>query len=164
MYNWYDSVIGQMNGIDSSMPIYISDAWNLAKCVKYCNGKNSLQAGRSANPIVIDTHLYWAFSDDDKRKSPQQITQEASNKLSELDGHSGAVIDHGAIGVVIGEYSCVLTEDSWGKIAKEQKDGAVQKFGQTQSQRYQSRAGGSFFWTYRMVSSDLCIHHHLFRT
>lgn len=154
MYRWYDDTIAQISGIDSTLPIYISDAWNLGKAVGYSNSKNSLKAGRNANPIVIDTHLYWAFSDDDKRKNPSQIIREASGKLSELDGHDGAVTDHGAVGVVIGEYSCVLTEDSWGKAAGHEKEGLVQQFGQAQSQRYQSRSGGSFFWTYRMDWMD----------
>lgn len=155
MYDWYDRVIGQMGGIDSAMPLYISDAWNFGKCVKYCNGKNSLKAGRNANPVIIDTHLYWAFTEDNKRQSPQQITQQASNALSELDGNSGSVTDKGAVGVVVGEYSCVMTEDSWAKISKDQKDGAVRTFGQAQSRRHQLKAGGSFFWTYKMVSPRL---------
>ena len=156
MYGWYDSVISQIGGIDPSVPIYISDAWNLGQCVNYCKGKNSLQAGKNANPVVIDTHLYWAFTDDDKRKNPSQISQEASTKLSELDGNDGAVTDGKAIGVVIGEYSCVLTEDSWAKAGGHEKEGLVKQFGQSQSHRYQTRGGGSFFWTYRMV----CIHTH----
>lgn len=155
MYGWYDNVISQMSGVDNTMPIYISDAWNLGQAVKYCNGKNSLGSGKT-NPIVIDTHLYWAFSDDDKRKTPQQITQEVHGKLAELDGHDGNVVDHGAAQVVIGEYSCVLTEDSWGKAGGHEKPQLVHGFGQAQSQRYQSRTGGSFFWTYRMVSGCIC--------
>jgi len=151
MYGWYDSVISQIGGVDSSIPIYISDAWNFSQCVGYVNGKNSLQAGKNANPVVIDTHLYWAFTDEDKRKHPSQISREASTKLSELDGHEGAVTDNKAVGVVIGEYSCVMTEDSWSKAGGNEKEGLVREFGQSQSKRYQSRAGGSFFWTYRMV-------------
>lgn len=150
MYGWYDSVIGQIGGIDNTLPLYISDAWALGPAVGYVNGKNSLHAGQ-ANPIVIDTHLYWAFSDDDKKKHPGEIANEARSKLSELDGHDGNVIDHGAAQVVIGEYSCVLTEDSWGKAAAHEKENLVREFGQAQTQRYQQRAGGSFFWTYRMV-------------
>ncbi|GAB7352062.1 hypothetical protein MBLNU459_g2569t1 [Dothideomycetes sp. NU459] len=151
MYDWYDSAISQMGGIDDTMPIYISDAWNLGQAVKYCKGKNGLGSGTS-NPIVIDTHLYWAFSDDDRKKAPQQITQEVHGKLGELS--DGNVVDNGAAQVVVGEYSCVLTEDSWGKASGDQKGHLVHEFGQAQSQRYQSRAGGSFFWTYRMDWMD----------
>lgn len=151
MYEWYGKVIAEIGSIDNTMPLYISDAWNLGQAAGYSNGRNSLRAGMT-NPIVIDTHLYWAFSDDDKRKAPQQIIQEVPGKLSGLDGHDGNVVDHGAAQAVVGEYSCVLTEDSWAKAAGE-KDRLVVEFGQAQSHTYQHRAGGSFFWTYRMVSS-----------
>lgn len=150
MYDWYDNVISQMGGIDNTMPLYISDAWDLGKAVQYINGKNRLNGGR-ANPIVIDTHLYWCFSDDDKKKSPRQIIAELPGKLNALDGHDGSVVDHGAAQVVVGEYSCVLSDDSWSKSGGESKDNLVKAFGQAESQRFQQRSGGSFFWTYRMV-------------
>ncbi|KAL2352882.1 glycoside hydrolase superfamily [Cryomyces antarcticus] len=153
MYAWYDSVIGQIAKIDNTLPLYISDAWNLGQAFSYTNGKNSLKHG-AANPVVIDTHLYWAFTDADKAKTPQQIISEVSTKLSELDGKDGSVIDHGAAQVVVGEYSCVLTEDSWTKANGADKTQLVVGFGQAQSQRYQQRAGGSYFWTYKMDWMD----------
>jgi aryl-phospho-beta-D-glucosidase BglC (GH1 family) len=159
MYGWYDSVIGQIVGIDNTVPLYISDAWNLGPAVGYINGKNSLHAGR-ANPIVIDTHLYWAFSDDDKKKNPSQIANEARSKLSELDGHDGNVVDNGAAQVVVGEYSCVMTEDSWAKASANEKENLVREFGQAQTQRFQQKTGGSFFWTYRMVRFLLTLHQY----
>jgi hypothetical protein len=39
----------------------------------------------NCNPLVIDTHVYWAFSDADKQKTPQQIIYEVHSKLSGLD-------------------------------------------------------------------------------
>ena len=149
MYEWYDIVLAELSRVDPTMPIYISDAWDLGRAASWSQGKNNLRAGQ-ANPVVVDTHLYWAFSDDDKRKTPQQITQEVHTKLSKLDGKDGSVIDHGAAQAVVGEYSCVLTEDSWGKSQGVPKDQLVREFGNAESQRFQHRAGGSFFWTYRM--------------
>ena len=60
LYKWYDDVIAQMAGIDPTMPLYISDAWNLGEAAKYCGAKNSL-GSRNTNPIVIDTHLYLSL-------------------------------------------------------------------------------------------------------
>jgi hypothetical protein len=60
-------------------------------------------------------------------------------------------VDNGAAQVVVGEYSCVMTEDSWGKAAANEKENLVREFGQAQTQRFQQKTGGSFFWTYRMV-------------
>ncbi|KAK0322070.1 Glucan 1,3-beta-glucosidase 3 [Friedmanniomyces endolithicus] len=119
------------------------------KAASWSHGHNSLRAGQS-NPVVIDTHLYWCFSDEDKRKSPLQIAQEVGGKLSSLDGKDGSVIDHGAAQAVVGEYSCVLGEESWAKGGGASKDDLVRQFGNAESSHFQQRAGGSFFWTYRM--------------
>lgn len=90
------------------------------------------------------------FADADTRKSPQQITSEACHKLSELDGKEGKVLEKGAVQAIVGEYSCVLAEQSWKQGGDATKETLVQQFGNTQSQRYQHRAGGSYMWTYRM--------------
>ncbi|KAK4541399.1 hypothetical protein LTR36_008000 [Oleoguttula mirabilis] len=149
MYDWYDEVIGQLSSIDPTMPVYISDAWNLDKAAKWSQGKNSLLAGQSS-PVVIDTHLYWCFSNEDKKKSPQIIATEVQHKLSALDGKDGSVVDHGAAQAVVGEYSCVLGEDTWARGQGAPKDQLIQQFGNAESTRFQQRAGGSFFWTYKM--------------
>lgn len=148
MYDWYSKVLDEVAKIDPTMPIYISDAWDLNRAASWSQARNSIRS--NTNPVVIDTHLYWAFSNDDKRKSPQQITNEVRGKLSALDGKDGSVIDHGAAQAVVGEYSCVLTEDSWAKSQGTPKEQLVREFGNAESQRFQQRAGGSFFWTYRM--------------
>ena len=150
MYDWYDHVLSEVSRIDPTMPIYVSDAWNLARAVGWVQEKNSIHTTPDCNPVVIDTHLYWAFSDQDKQKAPQQVIYEVHSKLSELDGKDGSVSDRGAAQVVVGEYSCVLADDSWAKAHGTPKDQLVRQFGEAQSQRYQHRAGGCMFWTYRM--------------
>ncbi|GAB7358001.1 hypothetical protein MBLNU230_g0166t1 [Neophaeotheca triangularis] len=149
MYEWYDRVIAEASSIDPTMPIYVSDAWDLGTAASWSQRHNSLHAGY-CSPVVIDTHYYWAFTGSDKEKTPQQITHEVHGKLHALDGKDGGVLDRGACQAVVGEYSCVLTEDSWAKRGDVPKEQLVRDFGNAQSQRYQSRAGGSFFWTYRM--------------
>ena len=154
MYKWCDKILNLLEPIDSSLPIYISDGWNLDQALRYSSGKNSL-SNPHCNPIVVDTHLYWAFSDADKVKSPQQITAEVSTKLSELDGKEGNVFDHGAAQLVVGEYSCVLTDESWAKAgAGSDRTQLASHFGQAQSKRWQERAGGSYFWTCKMDWMD----------
>jgi aryl-phospho-beta-D-glucosidase BglC (GH1 family) len=149
MYEWYDHVIGEMSKIDATLPIYISDAWDLNRAAGWTQSRNQIGAGQR-NPVVVDTHLYWCFSDKDKQKSPQEISHEVGSKLSALDGKDGSVIDRGAVNAIVGEYSCVLAEDSWAKGGGASKQELVKQFGNAQSQRYQQRAGGSFMWTYRM--------------
>jgi aryl-phospho-beta-D-glucosidase BglC (GH1 family) len=150
MYEWYDQCIAAISVIDPTIPVIISDGWNLSKAIDYALRKNSVYANESTAPVVVDTHYYWAFTEEDKQKSPQQITAEVTTKLRELDGKDGSVIDRGASQVIVGEYSCVLTEDSWAKCNGTSKGECVAKFGQAQSERYQERAGGSFFWTFKM--------------
>jgi aryl-phospho-beta-D-glucosidase BglC (GH1 family) len=150
MYEWYDEAVAAISAIDSSIPIIISDGWNLSKAVDYSLRKNSPFVDRPRSPVVIDTHYYWAFTDADKQKSPQEIIREIPSKLAELDEKEGSVIDRGAVQTVVGEYSCVLTEDSWAKRGDTPKEELVKGFGQMQSKRYQQRAGGSFFWTWKM--------------
>ena len=150
MYEWYENVLSEMSRIDSRLPIYVSDGWNLNRAVSWGQSKNSLQA-TPCNPVVVDTHYYWCFTDQDKNKSPHEITNEVQSKLSEIDGKDGSVSDRGATQAVVGEYSCVLDERSWSKRRGEaSKEQLVRNFGNAESQRFQHRAGGSFFWTYRM--------------
>jgi hypothetical protein len=153
MYDLYAGVLAETSKVDPTMPIYISDAWDFGKAVDWVQQKNKVQICK-ANPVAIDTHLYWCFSDSDKCKTPQQITTEISTKLSELKTKSGSVLDHGAVDAVVGEYSCVLAEESWKQSGGVSKDELVQKFGNMQSDYYQRCAAGSFFWTYKMDFMD----------
>lgn len=150
MYEWYDETVAAVSAIDPSIPIIISDGWNLDKAVEYSLRINSVYADHAKTPVVVDTHFYWAFTDADKQKSPQQIIQQVGTKLGQLDGKEGSVIDRGAVQVIVGEYSCVLTEDSWAKGGGVPKEELVKQFGEAQSRRYQQRAGGSYFWTWKM--------------
>lgn len=61
MWEWYDSVLAEFSKIDPTMPVYISDAWDLEKTVKWALKKNVSRTTNAcfANPVVIDTHLYW---------------------------------------------------------------------------------------------------------
>ncbi|KAF2183237.1 glycoside hydrolase family 5 protein [Zopfia rhizophila CBS 207.26] len=150
MYEWYDDCISVISSVDTSIPVIISDGWDLRKAVEYCLKKNVAYPAQPTCPVVIDTHYYWAFSDADKTKSPQQIIGEVDTKLTELDGKEGSVIDRGAVQVWVGEYSCVLTEESWSKSGDATKEDLVKQFGNAQSDKYQARAGGGFFWTWKM--------------
>ena len=149
MYDWYERVLSELSPADITIPVYISDAWSLNQALQWIQTKNSARAAAS-NPVVIDTHLYFCFADQDKQKSPQQITSGIPTTLVELDGEDGNVVDRGAAQVFVGEYSCVLADYSWAKSQNTQRQQLVCDFGGAQSQRYQSRAGGSTFWTYKM--------------
>ena len=148
-YDWYDKVVFELSRIDPGMPIYISDAWDLNRAVKWSQGQNNLRNLR-LNPIVVDTHLYWCFNEGDQQKSPQQIVDDAQQRLCELDGRDENVVERGAAQVVVGEYSCVLAESSWSRSGGKAREDFIREFGRAQSHRHMQRTGGSFFWTYRM--------------
>ncbi|KAF2767775.1 glycoside hydrolase [Teratosphaeria nubilosa] len=149
MFDWYDAVLGELVKIDPTMPVYVSDAWQLERGASWSQARNSLRYGQ-VNPVVIDTHVYFCFGADDNSKSPQQIISEVPGKFSGLDGKEGSVVDRGAAQAIVGEYSCVLGEPSWAKGGGTAKEDLVRQFGNAESSLFQARAGGSFFWTYRM--------------
>lgn len=57
MYEWYEEVLVEFSKIDASIPVYVSDAWDLGKAVEWSLKRNTSKA--RVNPVVIDTHLYW---------------------------------------------------------------------------------------------------------
>jgi hypothetical protein len=157
MYKWYEAVTETIRGIDPGIPIYISDAWNLTQAVTWARDKNKVSSTMdystslkiARNPIVIDTHLYWCFSSSNTEKSPQQIIADVPNKLLPLT--PGKVMDKGALAGVVGEYSDVMGESSWAQSNNQSRPSLTIQFGQAQSQRYQEKAMGAFFWTWKMV-------------
>ncbi|KAI9851514.1 MAG: Glucan 1,3-beta-glucosidase 3 [Thelocarpon superellum] len=152
MYDWYDEVLAALSTIDPTMPVYISDAWDLGAALRYSTGRNGPWS--HTNPVVIDTHKYYTFADADKQQAPQQIIGRVRGELHELGGHEGNVFDHGAAQVVVGEYSCVLDEQTWSTIDGGQRAALIQHFGRAQSQRWREKAAGSYFWTLKMNWMD----------
>lgn len=152
LYPFYDRCIAAISQVDSSLPIYISDAWEFRRALEYARSRKS-PSSLNSNPVVVDTHDYWCFSNDDKAKSPQQLIADVPSKLSALDGLTGSVFDHGAAQAVVGEYSCVIDQSSWNKANNAPRNTVLRQFGNVQSQTWQKHAGGSFFWTLKMVSS-----------
>lgn len=151
LYPFYDRCLAAISQIDPSIPVYISDAWDLKRVLEYARSHNSLH-NINSNPVIVDTHDYWCFSSEDKAKSPQQLIADVPNKLSALDGMTGSVCDHGAAQAIVGEYSCVIDQASWHKANGASRDAILRQFGRAQNETWQKHAGGSFFWTLKMVS------------
>ena len=113
MYAWYDDVTEAIGRVDSSIPIYISDAWNLTKALEWANKRHCLKGG-PMNPVVVDTHKYYTFSEEHRSKSPQELISSVGGALEQLDGRSGSLADRGEGQVIVGEWSCVLDGKTWG--------------------------------------------------
>ncbi|KAJ6259662.1 Glucan 1,3-beta-glucosidase [Drechslerella dactyloides] len=143
MYQFYDSVIDALHPINPRLVVYISDAWDVSTALRYSITRNA-QLLSSSCPVVVDTHKYYCFAEEDKKLNPWQIIDKVA--LSEVDTVAG----QGA-GVIVGEYSCVMDGRSWGNIQGDQRKDLATKFGQKQIARWQKSSGGSFFWTYKMA-------------
>ncbi|KAL2067416.1 hypothetical protein VTL71DRAFT_1841 [Oculimacula yallundae] len=153
MYVFYEDVVTEIARWDESLPVYISDAWDLKTVLDWTNGRRLLSGG-PRNPVVVDTHRYYTFSDEDRSQSPQQIIGRLGAELEELNGKEGSLGDRGEAQIIVGEWSCVLDGQTWAKVEPEEKDGLVSQFGRAQSQKWQQRAGGSYFWTCKMDWMD----------
>ncbi len=153
MYEWYEDVIREIGAVDESLPIYISDGWDLNRAISWSNKRHAFRQ-RPSNPIIIDTHRYYTFSDADRSQSPPQIISRIPSELREIDGKEGSLADRGEAQVIIGEYSCVLDGQTWSRVSEGEKDGFVLQFGHAQSQKWQQRTGGSYFWTWKMDWMD----------
>lgn len=151
MYDWYSGVINAIGRVDSSIPLYISDAWDLNTAMAWCRNMNQRGAG---NPVGVDTHRYYTFSEQDKSESPQQIIERVRCELGEVQGGPGDVTGKGAVQVFLGEWSCCMTDDSWAKAGGSAKDDLVGEFGKTQIEQWRKKAGGAFFWTAKMEWMD----------
>jgi aryl-phospho-beta-D-glucosidase BglC (GH1 family) len=148
MYEWYEEVLEKISQIDETLPVYVSDGWDLERALKWTNGR------RGRNPVVVDTHKYYTFSDQDRRQAPGEIIRRIPGELHELDGKEGSLHDHGEAQVIIGEYSCVLDGQTWSRVRNEEKEGYVREFGRAQSKKWQERSGGAYFWTWKMEWMD----------
>ena len=93
LYKFYDRVIERISELNPTLPIYISDSWNLERAVRYAIGKNGVKT-RSSNPVVVDTHRYYTFAEKDTSRAPKEIIAQISNELSELNGPRGNVFEH----------------------------------------------------------------------
>ena len=152
MYEFYDNVLQEISAIDDSIPVYISDAWNLGPALKWAASKNTIAS--PTNLVIIDTHKYYTFADKHKSQGPHSIITGVPNELSEIEIYAGNVRDRGAAPIFIGEWSCVLSEETWGRVDPREKPAFTAQFGQQQLNRWFTHTAGSAFWTLKMDWMD----------
>ena len=152
MYDWYESVVAAVGRINVELPVYISDAWDLTSALRWSNSVNT--PGRIAAPVVVDTHRYYCFAEQDKRLTPREAIEKVNGELGETGEYTGNVFDGKCAGVVVGEWSCVLDGATWGRVEAGERDGLVQEFGRAQGRRWREMCGGACFWTAKMEWMD----------
>ncbi|ODM23366.1 hypothetical protein SI65_00955 [Aspergillus cristatus] len=155
MHEWYDEVIEVASAIDSSIPIYVSDAWNLSAALDYAMGKNNTTLPFDRSPVIVDTHKYYCFTEDDRNMHPNAIRERVANELGELAERQGNVFDRkSAVEVYIGEYSCAMDQHTFDHADPSQRPELTVAFGNEQSRTWSSKASGSAFWTFKMDWMD----------
>ena len=94
MYKFYDAALARIAAVDADLPVYISDAWNLDKALGYALGKNSVSGGSKTNPVVVDTHCYYTFSEKDRSRSPQELVEQVTTDSMLLSEPAGNVFEN----------------------------------------------------------------------
>ena len=116
-------VISSISRKNNTIPLYISDAWDLPRALEYTRRKNSTittitTRGASkppSNPIIIDTHRYHTFSSQHTSQALDELihqiaTTELSSELASIipttSSSSSVSQHHTATAILIGEWSC----------------------------------------------------------
>ncbi|KAI5954283.1 EXG3 [Candida jiufengensis] len=142
---YYAAAATEIRKNDKSIPIIISDGWWPDQWVKWIQGE---QGDDGYIGFVVDEHVYRCFSDSDKSKSAEQIIDDLNKDVLTNLTDNGKGVDF-----IIGEWSCVLDQQTWDK-TKGNRDELVVKYGQTQLQIFDQRSSGSYFWTFKFQSGN----------
>lgn len=156
LYEWYDEVLEVASAIEPSIPIYISDAWNLSAALDYAMGKNKATLPFERSPVIVDTHKYYCFTESDRAMHPDAIRKRVADELGELADRQGNVFDHkSAVEVYIGEYSCAMDQHTFDHVEDpSQRPQLTVAFGHELSRTWSYKASGSAFWTFKMDWMD----------
>lgn len=144
---FYLKAINQIRSVNTEIPLVISDGWDLNRWVdiiKEVEHKLSSERGENASlGVIIDTHVYRCFSDDDKNKAPIDIVNHIEEALPDTEN---------TVDITVGEFSCVLDGKSWEKHdehANGSREELVKQYGQRECAHFAQRACGFYFWTYK---------------
>lgn len=149
-----DEVIEITAAINPSLPIYISDGWDLSRALDYALLKNRVPVPIGGNPVIVDTHRHYT-SPESKAIKPESIIEQIHGELSELETRQGDVFNRkSAIDVYVGEYSCAMDTQTWNRVDASQRLRLTKTFGQEQSRRWTAKASGSAFWTFKTDGTD----------
>ncbi len=151
MWEWYEDVMRAVGEVDVGLPLYVSDGWDLRRAMEQCGRINMKGMGC---PVGVAVPKYFCFTENDKKESPDQIIQRVEREMGDVLMGSGNVVEKGAVQVMVVEWSCAMSAETWGKVREEDRTGLVSNFGRAQSEQWRKRAGGAFFWTAKMDWMD----------
>ncbi|CAL9736100.1 hypothetical protein MOSE0_J01882 [Monosporozyma servazzii] len=136
---YYEKAIRAINKIDSGLPIIISDGWWPQQWADWLAQK------KFDTFVVVDSHVYRCFSEEDKSQSADQIIQNLPK---------GVNFPSNKADFVVGEFSCVLDGKTWSKTNGD-RQGWVKKYGNEQIKLFNKLSSwGWFFWTLQFQWGD----------
>lgn len=137
---YYTRAIKQINSLNANLPIVISDGWWPDQWANWLLEQNLTEI------VVIDTHVYRCFSNEDKAKNVETIISELPKTVN---------FPKDKADFLVGEFSCVLDQSSWDRTANKDRDQLVKKMGNAQVSRFQQVSSfGWFFWTLKFQYGD----------
>lgn len=150
---YYTAALEAIRREDPLVPVVISDGWLPNQWVEWI--QHAQGPGKSAG-LVLDTHCYRCFSDDDKAKTAEQIADDLHGDLLTNLSENGRGVD-----IMVGEWSSVLDGQTWSNCGLEPNDGEhpqrkelASKFCCTQARLFEQRAGAAYFWTYKFEAGS----------
>ncbi|KAI5789385.1 putative glucan 1,3-beta-glucosidase precursor [Pyronema domesticum] len=152
---WYTETLPRVAEMSPSLPVYISDAWNTKAATKWASERNQGVWDNTAlrGPIIVDIHKYYCFDSSDKELNAGEIISRIPSGLSDLNE-----VQENPVGTIVGEYSCVLSEETWSKSTPQQRVDLIHMFGLAQLNNWErpghANNGGAYFWTGKMDWMD----------
>jgi len=139
MKNYYARAVSSISKIDNNLPVVISDGWWPQQWSDWVSANNL------AYNVVIDSHIYRCFSNEDKNKDAGTIINQLPQTVS---------FDKGKADFVVGEFSCVLDEETW-KRTNGNRNVFISNFGTMQTSIFPKMASfGWYFWTLQFKWGD----------
>jgi glucan 1,3-beta-glucosidase len=98
--------------------------------------------------VILDTHLYQCFGDQDKARTALQQVAFALNRKTTLDE-----MQREELPVIVGEWSLALPGQAMRGLTPLQTQSATRAYADTQLLNYESTRGW-FFWSYKLQSDS----------
>lgn len=151
---FYDQALGPIRHAEkdlkvTSLPIYVSDAWTLDwYAEQFGDVRNN-----PLNALVVDHHLYRAFTPEDHKTCCTDHAARArpgGSTFNNLSNNS----NKGKGNLIVGEWSAALHVTSF----EDGKDKRAQQADWAQSQLilFENTCGGNFFWTLKKEGGKDC--------
>ncbi len=97
--------------------------------------------------VLLDTHLYQAYTEADRKRTPQEHIIEALGKKGHLDAMAGQ------LWTVVGEWSLGTPGEVWRGQSAFQIEVAKRAYGDAQLLSYES-SHGWFYWSYKLENDS----------